>query len=114
MTGDDTTTRLTDGLIAATDAFDVDRPGALFTPDAVIDDPSTGHRFSGHPGVRDYLSESFVGYHTATRLLSLEHVGANRARGRVDFVGDFGHEIGRLDISVDPGGLIARIDAGLE
>ncbi|EWY35760.1 hypothetical protein N825_35915 [Skermanella stibiiresistens SB22] len=33
---------------------------------------------------------------------------------RVDFTGDFGHEIGLLDISVDGDGLITRIDADLE
>ncbi|GAB2813935.1 hypothetical protein GCM10027276_13380 [Comamonas piscis] len=38
---------LADTLIAATNAFDVNGVLALFTPDAVIDDPSTGHRFEG-------------------------------------------------------------------
>lgn len=33
-------------LIAATNAFDVKRALTLFTPDAVIDDPPTGHRFN--------------------------------------------------------------------
>lgn len=37
-----------------------------------------------------------------------------RARVRVDFTGDFGHEIGLLDISVNADGLITRIDADLE
>jgi ketosteroid isomerase-like protein len=106
--------RLADALIAATNDFDVDAALALFAPDAVIDDPSTGHRFDGHPGIRDYLTEFFVGYHTVTRLLSFEPAGANRARLRVDFTGDFGHEIGLLDISVGPGWLINRIDADLE
>jgi ketosteroid isomerase-like protein len=114
MTGRDTMSLLAAALIAATNAFDVDAALALFAPDAVIDDPTTRQRFEGHPGIRDYLSEFFVGYHTVTRLLSLEPAGGNRARLRVDFTGDFGHEIGRLDISVGPGGLIARIDADLE
>jgi len=30
------------------------------------------------------------------------------------FTGDFGHEIGRLDIAFNPEGLIVRIDADLE
>ena len=39
-----------------------------------------------------------------------------RLEGRqyVDFTGDFGHEIGRLDITVNDAGLIVRIDADLE
>ncbi len=60
------------------------------------------------------MSRKLIGYHTVTRLLSIETIGDCRARVRVDFTGDFGHEIGLLDISVDPGGLIARIDADLE
>ena len=105
---------LANTLIAATNAFDVDAALALFAPEALIDDPSTGQRFDGHPGIREYLTQFFVGYHTVTRLLSIEVTGDSRARLRVDFTGDFGHEIGRLDISVGSGGLIRRIDADLE
>ncbi|MER9948695.1 nuclear transport factor 2 family protein [Mesorhizobium sp. M0047] len=103
-----------DALIAASNAFDADTAVTLFTPDAVIDDPSTGHRFDGHAGVRDYIERYFVGYHTVTRFLSIESIGDGRARVRVDFTGDFGHEIGLLDISVNAAGLIVRIDADLE
>ena len=105
---------LANTLITATNAFDVDAALALFAPEALIDDPSTGQRFDGHPGIRDYLTQFFVGYHTVTRLLSIEVTGDSRARLRVDFTGDFGHEIGLLDIAVGPDGLIARIDADLE
>lgn len=114
MTGDGTLRRAADALIAATNAFEVEKAVALFTPDAVIDDPSTGHRFDGHPGIRDYFRQFFVGYHTVTELLSVETIGESEARVRVDFTGDFGHEIGRLDISIDPEGLIVRINADLE
>ena len=101
-------------FIASTNAGDVDAALALFAADAVIDDPSTGHCFDGHRGVRAYIEQFFVGYHTVTRLLSLDHLGAGRARVRVDFTGDFGHEIGLLDISADAAGTILRIDASLE
>jgi hypothetical protein len=80
----------------------------------VIDDPSTGHRFDGHAGIRDYTERYFIGYHTVTRFLSIETIGETRAWVRVDFTGDFGHEIGLLDISVVGDGLITRIDADLE
>lgn len=82
--------------------------------DALIDDPSTGHRFDGHAGIHDYIERYFVGYRTVTRLLSIESIGDGQARVRVDFIGDFGHEIGLLDVSVNADGLIVRIDADLE
>jgi len=103
-----------DALIAATNAFDADAAVTLFTPDAIIDDASTGHRFDGHAGIRDYIDRYFAGYHTVTHLLSIEILDETRARVRVDFTGDFGHEIGLLDISINADGLITRIDADLE
>lgn len=103
-----------DALIAATNAGDADALAALFTPDAVIDDPSTGHRFDGPAGIRDYVARFFVGYHTVTRFLSIETLPDGRARVRVDFNGDFGHETGRLDLTVDADRRITRIDADLE
>ena len=103
-----------EALIAATNAFDVERALALFTPDAVIDDPSTGHRFEGQAGVRDYIDRYFVGYRTATRFLSIRRLADRQARIRVDFTGGFGHEIGLLELCVDVRGLIVRIDADLE
>lgn len=105
---------LAEAFVAATNAFDVERVLHLFTPDAVIDDPSTGHRFDGHAGIRDYLERYFIGYHTVTSILSIEALGRHQIRVRVDFTGDFGHEIGLLEISVNEDGRIVRIDAKLE
>ena len=53
--------RVADALIAATNAFAVEQVLGLFAHDAVIDDPSTGHRFDGHAGVRRYVEQYFVG-----------------------------------------------------
>ncbi|PZV35270.1 nuclear transport factor 2 family protein [Mesorhizobium kowhaii] len=103
-----------DTLIGATNAFDVEAALALFTQDAVIDDPSVGERFLRHAGIRDYLERFFVGYHTVTRVQSVEFLSQAQARVRVDFTGDFGHEIGFLEMSIDADGLIVRIDAHLE
>ncbi len=103
-----------DALIAATNAFNAETALTLFTADAVIVDPSIGHRFDGHAGIRNYVERYFIGYHTVTRVLSIETIGEARARVRVDFTGDFGHEIGLLDITVNADGLITRIDADLE
>lgn len=105
---------MAEALIDATNAFDVERALALFTQEAVIDDPSTGHSFEGHEGIRDYIERYFIGYHTVTRFLSIKQVGRDQARVRVDFAGDFGHEIGLLELTVMEGGLISRIDADLE
>lgn len=110
----DTLREKADALIAATNAFDADAVLTLFAPDAVIDDPSTGRRFDGHPGIRDYVERYFIGYHTVTRFLSIETINEDQGRVRVDFTGDFGHEVGLLDISVNADGLITRIDANLE
>ena len=106
--------RVADALIAATNAFAVEQVLGLFAHDAVIDAPSTGQRFDGHAGIRRYVEQYFVGYKTVTRFLSMQRLGPQRARVRVDFTGDFGHEIGNLDITVDALGLIARLDADLE
>ena len=103
-----------DALIAATNSRDVARVLTLFTLDAVINDPSTGHCFDGHAGIRDYIERYFIGYNTVTRFLSMESIGENCAHVRVDFTGDFGHEIGLLELLVTAEGRISRIDADLE
>jgi ketosteroid isomerase-like protein len=105
---------LVGAFLAATNEFDVDAALALFARDAVIEDPSTGETFDGQRGVRDYIERFFVGYNTASRLLSVAFLDDGRSRARVDFTGDFGHEIGRLDLAINNDGLIARIDADLE
>ncbi len=65
-------------------------------------------------GIQDYLDRFFVGYHTATSLLSIEMIAERQALVRVDFTGDFGHEIGLLDLTVDDVGLIIHVVADLE
>jgi len=106
--------KLVDTFIHTTNAFDVEATLALFTADAVIDDVSVGSAFIGADGIRRYLEQFFVGYNTASRLLSLERLGDRVAVARIDFTGDFGHEIGSLKITTDAGGLVERIDADLE
>jgi hypothetical protein len=103
-----------DRFIAAANAFDAAAAQALFTTTAIIDDPSTGMTFVGHAGVRDYVQRYFIGYATVTRLMSLKQTAEHQAIARVDFTGAFGHEIGRLVITLGSRGLIARIDAELE
>ena len=106
--------KVVDALLAATNSYDVEQVLTLFTRDALIDDPSTGQSFEGHAGIRNYVVQYFIGYHTVTRFLSMEMIGDNKACVRVDFTGDFGHETGLLNISMNAKGIIVRIDADLE
>ena len=106
--------KLVDTFIRTANAFDVEGALALFTPDAVIEDVSVGSAFNGTDGVRLYLERFFVGYKTASKLLSLERLDDVTAVARIDFTGDFGHEIGTLAIRTNADGLVERIDADLE
>ena len=101
-------------FVAATNAFDVDAALSLFAADALIDDVSVGDKFAGTDGVRKYLETYFVGYHTASKLLSVETVDDRRAKAHLDFTGDFGHETGVLDITLGADGLIASVAADLD
>jgi SnoaL-like domain len=106
--------KLIKSLIKATNAFDVKTALALFAPNAVINDVSVGDKFSNTAGVREYLEKFFVGYHTVTKLDSVEVFDDTHAKAHVDFTGDFGHETGGLDVTVNAHGLIATIDAYLD
>jgi len=103
-----------DRFVAATNAFDVDAALALFAPDAVIDDVSVGETFEKTAGVRRYLEQFFVGYHTVSRLDAIEVTDDRHARAQLDFTGDFGHETGFLDVTTNADGLIGSMDAALD
>ncbi|MEB2846505.1 nuclear transport factor 2 family protein [Rhizobiales bacterium RZME27] len=106
--------KLVENFMGATNAFDMEGTLALFAQNAVIDDVSVGDAFVGKGGVRTYLERFFVGYNTASKLISVKELDSFNATVRLDFTGDFGHEVGILAIAVNPDGLIARIDADLE
>ena len=101
-------------FVDSTNAADVEAALALFAADAVIDDASVGDKFAGTVGVRRYLEQFFVGYNTASKILKVDVVSDRRVKARLDFTGDFGHEVGVLDVSINDEGLIAAIDADLE
>ena len=101
-------------FINATNAFDVEAALQLFADDAVIDDVSVGEKFKSIQGVRKYIEQFFVGYHTVTKLESLEIFDDRHTKVQVDFTGDFGHETGGLNITLNPDGLIIAIDAYLD
>lgn len=102
-----------ESFVESTNTFDIQRTLSLFASDAVIDDVSVGNAFVGVDGIRLYLERFFVGYRTFSKILSIEETGGN-AVVRLDFTGDFGHEVGILKIAVNPHGLIERVDADLE
>ena len=106
--------KLVESFIATANAFDVEGALSLFAPDAVIDDVSVGEAFVGCDGVRQYLERFFVGYNTSSKLLSMKELDTFHSSVRLDFTGDFGHEIGILKIAINAAGLIERIDADLE
>lgn len=106
--------KLVESFIATANAFDVEGALSLFAPDAVVDDVSVGDVFVGRDGVRIYFERFFVGYNTASRLLSIETLDVFNANVRLDFTGDFGHEVGVLKIAINSEDLIERIDADLE
>lgn len=106
--------KLVESFIATANAFDVEGALSVFASDAVIDDVSVGAAFVGRDGVRQYLERFFVGYNTSSKLLSMEELDTYHSSVRLDFTGDFGHEIGILKISINSQGLIERIKADLE
>jgi hypothetical protein len=105
---------LVENFIKTTNAFDIDGALSLFALGTVIDDVSVGDAFEGREGGRRYLERFFVGYNTRSRLLSIENLDDFNAITRLDFTGDFGHEIGILKVAINSAGLIERIDADLE
>ena len=101
-------------FIEAANVFDTKTVLDLFAASAVIDDVSVGEKFEHIAGVKKYFVNFFIGYHTLTKLVLFEHINANRIIARVDFTGDFGHETGGLDVSVNSDGLITHINAYLD
>ena len=101
-------------FIKSTNEFDVKTALTLFANDAVIDDVSVGEKFKNTAGVCKYLEKFFVGYHTVTKLESLKVIDNRHAKAQVDFTGDFGHETGGLNFTLNNDGLITAIDAHLD
>jgi ketosteroid isomerase-like protein len=101
-------------FINAANEFDVETALQLFAENAIIDDESVGDKFQNATGVRKYLETFFVGYKTVTKLESLEVINPNYAKAKVDFKGNFGHETGGLNITLNQDGLIEVIDAYLD
>lgn len=101
-------------FIQSANAFDVEAVLTLFADNALIDDVSVGEKFKHTAGVRKYLETFFVGYNTVTKLVSVEVLDELNANAQVDFTGDFGHETGALNFTINTNGLIQTIHAHLD
>ena len=101
-------------FITVTNNFDVKTALTLFAKNAVIDDVSVGQKFKNTVGVRNYLEKFFVGYNTLTKLESLKLISKTQALAQVDFTGDFGHETGGLNFTMNADGLIVSVEAHLD
>jgi ketosteroid isomerase-like protein len=106
-------TEVVTAFVEYANAFQVDRALALFADQAVVEDTSVGSTFEGREGVRRYLEQYFVGYHTQTSVVSLKDDGP-RVVAQVDFIGDFGHETGGLRFTFEKRGLVSRVEAYLD
>ena len=76
-------------FIAASNAFDTKSYLEKWDTTAVLDDPSVGQVFKGHPGVKKYFESYFIGYKTHTRLVKLDIISDNAAHIEVEFTGQF-------------------------
>lgn len=101
-------------FVDAANAFDVEGILKLFADDGFIDDASVSQTFHGHDGVRRYAEEYFVGYQTRSSILTVEAIDPHRSTARVDFTGNFGHEIGFFEIETNDAGLILSVKTYLE
>jgi len=101
-------------FIDAANDFNVDKALGFFAQNAVIDDESVGDKFQNTAGVRKYLETFFVGYRTVTKVESIEVIDPEHAKVKVDFTGNFGHETGGLNVTLNDDGLITIIDAYLD
>jgi ketosteroid isomerase-like protein len=86
--------------IAAADRLDAAEFLSYLTDDVVLDDPSVGARFEGKERVGEYFESYFVGYQTATRLISIES-RQHDIHVTVEFTGTFpgGRTGGTFDLT---------------
>lgn len=75
--------------IAAGNAFDTKKYLDCYWPDAILDDPSVGRKFTGHEGIKDYFDSYFIGYNTQTKLVHLTETNDKNIHLEVEFTGDF-------------------------
>lgn len=70
-------------FISAANWFDTQSVLDLFTAHAVIEDGCVGDKFEHTEGIKNCFVTFFIGYHTSTRLLSLEYTGSDKILAKV-------------------------------
>ena len=75
--------------LAAGNAFETNTYLGKWHKNAVLEDPSVGQIFNGHPGIQKYFEDYFIAYKTNTRLINLEIITGNTAHIDVEFTGEF-------------------------
>lgn len=76
-------------FLAVSNAYDTESYLEKWHKNAALDDPSVGHVFKGHPGIRNYFESYFIGYKTRTRLVKTDIISGNEAHIEVEFTGEF-------------------------
>lgn len=86
----------------------------FYHPDAILDDPSVGRKFTGHKGIKDYFVSYFIGYETQTKIVKLVIHDEKHAHLEVAFTGTFpeGNIGGTFDFTFKEG-KIAFVKADL-
>ena len=94
-------------------AFDTEQYLAMYSKDAILDDPSVGKKFIGYQGIREYFTSYFIGYQTKTKLIQLT-TQTDAAHLEVEFTGEFpeGKIGGTFDFTFKDG-KIATVKADL-
>jgi ketosteroid isomerase-like protein len=70
-------------------AYDTKKYLEFWQEKAVIEDPSGGQVFKGHPGIKKYFESYFIGYKTQSRLIKLDIISDEEAHIEVEFTGEF-------------------------
>ena len=81
--------KLVQDWLIASNAYETNTYLEKWHRDAVLEDPSVGQIFTGHPGIQKYFEEYFIGYKTNTRLINLEIITNNTVHIDVEFTGEF-------------------------
>jgi ketosteroid isomerase-like protein len=80
---------LISGWIKASNTFDTKKYLSFYLPDAILDDPSVGRKFSGHAAIAAYFNSYFIGYNTHTEIVHMDISDEHQVHLEVKFTGDF-------------------------
>ncbi|BAV07074.1 hypothetical protein SAMN05421788_102295 [Filimonas lacunae] len=82
-------TSFIEGWITAGNQYDTEQYLGYYLPDAILDDPSVGRKFTKHKGIKDYFESYFIGYQTQTEIAHITIHDSTHAHLEVVFTGEF-------------------------